>query len=120
MLPKVYTALMNDPVVTALIGNRAYRHGMAQQTVQAPYVTWSAPGGDTELVLDTVTDADTFRLNVDVWDNDDKRVEVVAEAVRNCLEQHAVLIAYTADGRDADTQKFRMGFAFDWIISREQ
>lgn len=130
MLPKVYKALTESPAVFALIGNRVYRHGMAPQQQQQPieaYVTWGAPAGDTQLVLDRVTDADTFRVNVDCWStkDDDKTagipgIETLAAAVRGALEQHAVLVAYLADERDAETQKYRMSFAFDWIIGRDQ
>lgn len=122
MLPKVYSALMNAPAVTALIGNRAYRHGSAPQGVTSPYVTWSSPAGDAEIVLSGGPDADQFRIQVDCWSSTDSApagVEQVAEAVRAALEPYAVLVAYVADERDADTQKFRLSFAFDWIIGRD-
>lgn len=127
MLPKVYKALTESPEVFALIGNRVYRHGMAPQQAADAYVTWGAPAGDTQIVLERVTDADTFRVNVDCWSTkDDDRtpgvpgIETLATAVRAALEPHAVLVAYLADERDADTQKYRMSFAFDWIIGRDQ
>ena len=121
MLPKVYLALMNSAAVTALIGNRAYRHGSAPQGVSYPYVTWSVPAGDSEIVFDR-TDADQFRVQVDIWSNTDSGangVENVASAVRAALEPEAHLVAYTNDERDPETQAFRLGFAFDWIVPRD-
>lgn len=121
MLPKVYQALMNSAAVTALIGNRAYRHGRAPQGVSVPYVTWSVPAGDAQIVLD-ICDADQFRVQVDCWSATDvapNGVEQVAEAVRAALEPFANLVAYVADERDADTQNYRLSFAFDWIIGRD-
>lgn len=121
MLPKVYMALMNSAAVTALIGNRAYRHGSAPQGVSYPYVTWSVPAGDAEIVFDR-TDADQFRVQVDIWSNTDagaNGVENVASAVRAALEPLAHLVSYTNDERDPATQSFRLGFAFDWIVPRD-
>lgn len=124
MLPKVYLALMNDPAVTALIGNRAYRHGSAPQGVTYPYVTWGVPAGDATIVFDQ-TDADQFRVQVDCWSSQDADkngiagVETVAAAVRAALEPYAHLVAYTNDERDPDTQAFRLGFAFDWWYPRD-
>jgi hypothetical protein len=34
------------------------------------------------------------------------------------MEPHAHLIAYVADERDFETQRYRISFAFDWIASR--
>lgn len=121
MLPKIYQALMNDAAVTALIGNRAYRHGRAPQGVAYPYVTWGVPGGDATIVFDR-TDADQFRIQVDIWSNTDagaNGVENVAGAVRAALEPYAHLVAYTNDERDPDTEAFRLGFAFDWWTPRD-
>lgn len=119
MLPNVYAALMASADVVALIADRAYRHGRAPQGVASPYVTWSVPGGAAQIVLDTRTDADQYRLQVDCWSETDTEVETLAAAVRAALEPVAVLVAYTGDERDPDTQKFRMSFAVDWIIGRD-
>jgi hypothetical protein len=122
MLPNVFQALNASAPVVALIGPapiRVYRHGTAPQGVQSPYVTWSVPGGDAQIVLDTDTDADQFRVQVDCWANGDSDVEVVASAVRAAVSKVAVLVAYVADERDAETQRFRISFAFDWILGRD-
>jgi len=119
MLPLVYPMLSGAAAVTALIGDppRAYRHGMAQQTVQAPYVTWSAPGGFAENTLEAA-DADVFRVQFDIWSDDDAQVETLALAVRTALEPHGNLIAYIADEQDPITKRFRISFTFDFIKPR--
>lgn len=123
MLPKVFEALNASMDVQAIIGAgesmRAYRHDSVPQDVVAPYVSWSAPAGDTQIVLDRVTDADTFRINVNCWSLSDDGVEQLASVVRAALEQRAVLVAYLADERDPETQKYRFSFALDWIIGRD-
>jgi hypothetical protein len=120
MLPLVFPLLKNAPAVTALVGTspvRVYRHGTAPQGVVSPYVTWSVSGGDAEIVL-TETDADTFRVQVDIWSSSDTQVETLAAAVRAALEPAAHLVGYLMDERDFDTQKFRISMAFDFIVLR--
>jgi hypothetical protein len=120
MLPLVFPLLKNAPAVTALIGAspvRAYRHGNAPQDVVRPYVTWSVPGGAAENTFDGA-DADFFRVQVDCWSDDDTQIEALAAAVRAALEPAAHLVAYLADDRDETTKRYRMSFAFDFILSR--
>lgn len=119
MLPPVYAVLSASAAVKALIGTppRAYRHGAAPQGVASPYVTWSAPGGTAENAFDGAC-ADIMRVQVDCWSKDDAGIESLAAAVRAAIEPHAHLIAYVADERDFDTQKFRISMQFDWILKR--
>lgn len=119
MLPPVFAVLAAAAPVTALIGSppRAYRHGAAPQGVVAPYVTWSAPAGAAENSFDGAC-ADVMRVQVDCWSKTDAQIETLASAVRAAIEPHAHLIAYVADERDFDTQKFRISMHFDWILKR--
>lgn len=126
MLPALFPMLKAAPSVTALIGAgtdpitdpmRFYRHGRAPQGVRPPYVTWSVPGGDTQITFEG-SDADTFRVQVDCWSDGDTEVETLAEAVRAALEPHAHLVAYLADEQDAETKRFRISFSFDFIKPR--
>jgi len=120
MLPLVFPLLSGAAAVTALIGTspvRAYRHGSAPQDVVKPYVTWSVPGGFAENTLERA-DADVMRVQVDVWSDDDTQVETLAAAVRAALEPAANLVAYIADERDETTKRFRISYAFDFIVIR--
>lgn len=120
MLPAIFPLLKNAPAVTALIGTapvRVYRHGSAPQDVVRPYVTWSVPGGAPENTFEGA-DADDFRVQVDCWSDNDTQIETLAAAVRAALEPAAHLVAYLADERDFDTQRFRISFAFDFIQPR--
>lgn len=120
MLPPVFVALRDAHAVTSLIGTspvRAYRHGSAPQNVTAPYVTWSAAGGYAENAFDGA-DADVFRIVVDCWSDGDAQVEQLAKAVRSAIEPHAHLQGYESNERDADTQRYRIGMSFDWILDR--
>ena len=117
MLPAVYKALTDDAAVYALVGNRVYRHGMAPQGVTAPYVTWHEGGGTASNTFNGA-DADQWRVQVDCWSDKDGQVETVAAAVRAVMEANGNLIAYVADGRDTETQRFRFGMSFDWILGR--
>lgn len=120
MLPAVYAALKGSSAVTALIGAapvRAYRHGAAPAGVVRPYVTWSVPGGYAENGFEGAC-ADVFAVQVDCWADTDAGVEELARTVRDVLEARAHLVAYVADERDFETQRYRMSFRLDWIAPR--
>jgi Ni,Fe-hydrogenase I large subunit len=117
MLPPVYPLLMASTAVQALIADRAYRHGSAPQGVARPYVTWSVPGGFAENAFDGAS-ADVFRLQVDCWADTDDTIEALASAVRAAIEPAAHLVAYTADERNFETRRYRIGMAFDFILAR--
>jgi hypothetical protein len=120
MLPPVRATLAASSAVTNFIGSnpvRAYRHGEAPKGVAKPYVTWFMHDGVTDGVLDA-PEADTFRLQLDCWSDDDAQVETLAAAVRDQMETVAVLVSYGENGRDPETQRYRIGFLFDWILGR--
>jgi len=125
MLPLLFPLFKAAPAVLALIGTgasvddpvRVYRHGTAPQGVKVPYVTWAVPGGAPDNDLQGAA-ADFARVHVDCWADDDKQVELLANAVRAALEKGGVCVAFIADGRDFETQRFRMGYAFDFITPK--
>lgn len=124
MLPLLYPLFTGSAAVVALIGQddaadpmRVYRHGSAPQGVMRPYVTWSVPGGAADNTFDG-GDADVFRVHVDCWADGDDAIDALALAVRDALEPAAHLVAYLADERDFQTQRYRISYAFDFIEGR--
>lgn len=119
MLPQIFPVL-NVSAVTAFVGTspaRIYRHGAAPQNVTAPYITWFVGGGAPENTFGGA-EADQFRVQVDCWSDSDAQIEQLAEAVRTAMEPHAHLVAYVANERDFQTQRYRIGMAFDWWSGR--
>jgi len=120
MLPNVYDTLHDDATVAGLVSTRIYRHGSAPQTVTAPYITWSVAGGAPENGFAGAC-ADFFRVQGDSWaggTDGDAAVDTLASAVRAAMEPRAHCVAYVADERDFETQKYRISMAFDWIGQR--
>ena len=117
MLPNVYDTLHDDATVAGLVSTRIYRHGSAPQTVTAPYITWSVAGGAPENGFAGAC-ANFFRIQVDCWSSTDAGIDTLASAVRAAMEPRAHCVAYVADDRDFETQKYRISMAFDWIGQR--
>lgn len=124
MLPSVYPLLTAAPAVTALVGNRIYRHGAAPQTVTAPYITWYVVSGVPENTLDDVPRIDNYSVQVDCWSNNtgtgDAQIEELAEAVRDAIEPTAYMTAVSIDERDFETQRYRMGMTFTFWHHRPE
>jgi hypothetical protein len=117
MLPPIRATIAADATANGLLSGRVYRHGSAPKDVARPYVTWSVPGGAPENALDGA-EIDVFRVQVDCWADTDASVETLASAVRTALEGSANVVAYVADERDLETQRFRISFQLDWIYMR--
>jgi hypothetical protein len=121
MLPPVYNTLHGDAAVVALVGDRIYRHGRAPQDVAHPYLTWFLVVGTPENTLSERPGMDRMQVQVDVWHggaNGDKKVEQLAEAVRDAIEPWAHMVSQPVDEREAETRLWRQALVFDWFIPR--
>lgn len=117
MFPQIRALIAADATANALLAGRVYRHGEAPQGVSRPYVTWSIAGGAPENAFDGAA-CDDFRVQVDCWSEEDEGVVTLASAVRDALEQSAHCVGYVANGRDRETQRYRISMAFDFIVGR--
>lgn len=118
MLPAIFPLLDVAPV-RALVGSnpvRVYRHGSAPQKVVAPYVTWFLVTGNPENALDELPRIDRQEVQIDCWSDNTgqgaKDIETLAQAVRDAIEPHYHMTAIVADGRDPDTDRYRIGMTF--------
>lgn len=121
MLPAVFPLLASDSTVTGFIGAspvRVYRHGEAPQGVVAPYVTWFVVSGSPENELDETPKVDGYTVQVDCWSDSDAEVEQLAEAVRDAIEPSHHMTAVIANGRDAETMRYRIGMSFSFWTER--
>ena len=121
MFPAVFPILSQDSDVSSLLGPtplRVYRHGEAPQNVRAPYVTWFIVSGIPENELSDLPLVDAYSVQVDCWSNSDAEVELLAEAVRNAIEQHHHMTAIGPNGRDPTTMRFRIGMTFSFWTDR--
>src|SRR5690606_16872207 len=118
MLPNVTQTLRASNAVRSLVGTRIYRHGDAEQDVQRPYVTWFVVYGDPENNMDGLPPIDRYSVQIDCWSATDAGVETLAQAVRDAVEPTQHMVSIAADGRDPETQSYRIGLVFDWWHGR--
>lgn len=118
MLPPVYTALKEDTSVSAIVGNRIYRHGNAPQDVTRPYVTWFLVTGTPENTLCDRPDVDRMTLQIDCWHQTDAGIELLADSVRDALEPFGHVTGIVINERDQETKLYRIGIQMDWWLNR--
>jgi hypothetical protein len=121
MLPPIYNTLRQSAAVVAMVGTRIFRHGRAPQDVARPYVTWALITGTPENHLSGTPPVDNMTLQLDCWaeaETGDKGVETLATAVRDALETHAHMTGQPVDGREPDTNLWRIALQFDWWMDR--
>lgn len=118
MFPNVFAWLKASSAVTGIIGliPRCYKHGSAPQGVVAPYVTHFVITGNPESSISDLPPCDRFSIQIDCWSDNNGTgslgVETLAEAVRNAIESHGHIVGMT-NGRDPETQRYRIGFILD-------
>lgn len=128
MLPPVWTTLRASPRVVDLVGLRIWRAGTAPQDAarQAveqglPYLTWFLV---TDVPANTLSErpkADLTVIQIDCWAggrDGEEKVETLAKAVRDALENVAYMTGAPVDGREPSTRLWRMALQFDWILIR--
>jgi len=122
MFPLVSRLLKDDAGVAAICAGRVYRHGSAPQNVVAPYVTWFIVSSVAENALGERPRVDTYQVQVDCWSSNtgtgDSQAEQLAEAVRDALEGVADMVGVVANGKDFETQRFRVGMTFTFWTHR--
>lgn len=115
MIPDVYS-LLHTASVSALVGNRIYRHGTAPQDVAAPYVTWFVVSGIPENHLDGTPPTDAFSVQCDVWTANTgagiTQANTIGEALRDAIEAQFHITNIGGDSQDYPTQRYRLSLTF--------
>lgn len=124
MLPPVFQALKASSAVRDIIGGskpRVYRHGLAPDGVEAPYVTWQVIVAPPENQLSGTPTADRMTIQVNCWypeSNGDKGVVTLMEAVRDAIEPLAHMTGIVIDQQEPETRNYWMAGQFDWFVDR--
>jgi hypothetical protein len=125
MLPPIFQILRSSANVTALVGTspvRIYRHGTAPQNTAAPYVTWSVITGTPQNTLSGLPKVDACIVQIDCWSDNTgtgaAQIEDLAVAVRAALEPFAHMTRFGPNGRDFETQRYRIMLQFEYWLDR--
>lgn len=123
MLPPVYEELASASDVTAYVEDRIYRHGEAPEGTTGNYITWFLVVGTPENTLDEPPRIDSCLIQVDCWGNNegtgDEDVETLATAVRDTIENAGhEMNAIVVNGKDPETNRYRIGMTFTWWLHR--
>lgn len=119
--PPVFQLAIASSDVTGLLGinpTRLYPFGEAPQGVAKPYAVWQMIGGFPENYIDRIPDADTYSVQVDVYADQSGDAINVASALRDAYEPHAYITSWNGDGRDPDTNNYRISFDLEFIVLR--
>jgi hypothetical protein len=111
MMPPVFEVLSASTAVKAKLGNppnmRLFPFGEADQNTTKPYVTWQLLTGVPENYLGQLPDADSYRIQLDIWAATQVSANQTAEAVRDAIEPHAYLLNSGGTTRDPETRNYR-------------
>lgn len=121
MYPPVFEIAVAAAPVTGLLGTdpcRLYPFGRAPQNVTYPYAVWQVVGGSPENFLGTPPDADSYRVQIDVYGRSAASVRAIAEALRDAYETRAYVVRWGGETTEPVTELVRFSFDVDFIIQR--
>lgn len=122
MLPNVYP-LVNVPAVRAVApdgaGNvRVYPFGEAPQAGPYPYATFQFISGTPANQLAGRPQVDQVRVQFDAYGTTGAQARALAAAIRDAVELSAHCVLFFDQGRDPDTNAFRITASFDLWAAR--
>lgn len=121
MYPPVFALAAADTAVKALLGEdpvRLFPFGKAPQRTPIPYAVWQTVSGSPANYLGNVPDADSYRVQVDVYGTSAEQVRNVAEALRDAYETSAYIVRWGGETIDNATEHDRYSFDVDFIVQR--
>lgn len=125
MTPLIRPLLQADVGATSFLGEgnaiRFYAFGEAPQVGQLPrlpYAVWQMPTSVPENYLDRLPDADSARIQIDVYAESPIDARTAATAIRNALEPHAYLLNAAERGRDQSTRNYGYLLEFQFLTDR--
>jgi hypothetical protein len=122
MFPPVFQLAVASTDVTDLLGTaptRLFPFGKADQAnADVPYAVWQTVTGAPANFLGNRPDADSFRIQIDVYGNSAAEVRSVAEALRDAYETSAYIVRWGGETIDNATEHYRYSFDVDFIIQR--
>lgn len=122
MFPPIFEICSaNSNVQTNLGSNpcRLYPFGEAPQNVTVPYAVWQLVGGLPENYLNQIPDTDSWTLQVDVYASTVSTARDVGQALRDAIETYAHITSWGGEGRDPDTNLYRLLISIDWWVDRD-
>jgi len=115
-----FTICAGDDGVKAIFGElptRIYPYGQADEGVTRPYATWQVISGNPENYLADASNLDDYQIQVNVYAESDTTVIAGANAIMQAIQEHAYVLNYNGDGRDAQTSDFYFSFDVGWIVT---
>ncbi|WP_394243898.1 DUF3168 domain-containing protein [Halopseudomonas laoshanensis] len=121
MYAPIFAVVSQAPAAAALLGNNPVRFwpfGEAEEDAVLPYAVWQPVGGGPENYIDSLPDADSHTLQVDVYAASEASARAVARALRDAIEPHAHIVSWRGESREQDTRLYRFSFDVDWLVPR--
>lgn len=117
----IFNILKNVPAVTALLGTdpvRIYPWGRAPQNPTKPYAVYAVYNAIPENYLGQRPDIDNKGTQINVYGDTSDSVDACFKAIRDALEDHAHMTAFSSPDREAETNLYSCRLEFDFWDER--
>lgn len=127
MIADIFTLLKASSAVVGLLQSgaqlKAYRdrapqNGDGAVTVAPPYLVHRVVGGVPYNMLADAPGMDYSREQFDIYAETQDSADTVYEAVRDALEAHGYIVSFNGNGRDPETNRYRISFDMSFHVPR--
>jgi len=117
MFPDIY-ALLNQPTITAIIGDNIGPFGRIEQGTQPPYITFHIISHTPHHHLSGSPVSDGYSVQIDCWHNNQAGCYELAKAVRDRLDDRNLPNHVIIMMQEQDTNFYRISLQTDMIHQR--
>jgi hypothetical protein len=111
----IYQWLSNDSAITALVGDRIYGSGFADQQSEPPwedYIAIQLVATDSPMYLGRYQDVDYERAQIHCWSQSEARAQQIMKLCRAALDPYGNHVGGAIEDYDPDVKMYRCGFDY--------
>jgi hypothetical protein len=86
--------------------------------VSKPYLVWQLITGFPDNTLACAPTYDNHSIQIDIYADNAPSAQQVKNAVRDVVEAITYITSWDGEGRDTETDNYRITFSADWFVER--
>jgi len=117
MFPHIYN-LLNQPTITAIVGDHIGPFGKISQGTTPPYITFHIVSHEPHIHLSGPPLSDSYTVQIDCWHTAQDSCYTLAKAVRDVLDHRHIMNQVIIMAYESDTDVYRITLQATLIYQR--
>jgi hypothetical protein len=115
MIPPIKTWLLASPQIVAIVADRVYGSGYADEQADPPgptYIAFQLVAKDSPIYLGQNQDCDYDRVQIHCWSGSEAEAEDLCDLCRSAINPYGNVVGGVIADYDPDSKLYRCGFDF--------